>query len=119
MYANFERLCAEKGVTPYRVGKETGISTSTLSEWKTGKYTPKDDKLRKIADYFGVTVDYLMTGSDPDGYYENDETARIAQKLHDNPQLRVLFSAAEDASPEALQDAYEMLLILKRRERGE
>ncbi|MPN11830.1 hypothetical protein SDC9_159138 [bioreactor metagenome] len=35
-----------------------------LSEWKKGSYTPKQDKLQKIADYFGVTVDYLMTGKE-------------------------------------------------------
>lgn len=65
MYKIFERLCIERGVTPYKVHKATGISTATLSDWKNGKSTPKLDKLQKIADYFGVTVDYLMTG-EPD-----------------------------------------------------
>lgn len=36
----------------------------TLSDWKNGKSTPKQDKLMKIADYFGVTVEYLMTGEE-------------------------------------------------------
>ena len=36
------------------------MSQPTLSEWKKGTYTPKQDKLQKIADYFGVTLDYLM-----------------------------------------------------------
>ena len=64
MYEKFERLLVERGVTAYRVAKETGISPATLSDWKTGKSKPKQDKLIKIADYFGVTVDYLMTGQD-------------------------------------------------------
>ena len=59
-YDVFEKLCNSRDVTPYRVAKETGVSTSTLSSWKTGRYTPKQDKLQKIADYFGVTVDYLL-----------------------------------------------------------
>lgn len=62
MYAIFEELCNYRDVTPYRVGKETGIATSTFSDWKNGKSTPKTDKLQKIADYFGVNVDYLLTG---------------------------------------------------------
>ena len=119
MYERFEMLCKDKGVKPSDVSKATGVSTATLTSWKKGIYTPKEEKIRKIAEYFGVTVEYLRTGQDPEGYYENDETARIAQKLHDNPKLRVLFSAYEDASPEDLDAAYEMFMIMKRRERGE
>lgn len=58
-YAQFEKLCAEKKVTAYKVAKETGITTATLSNWKKGRYCPKYDKLKRIADYFGVPVDYF------------------------------------------------------------
>lgn len=64
MYEIFEKLCEEKNVTPYRVCKDTGITTATISNWKAGRYVPKQDKMKKIADYFGVTVDYLMTGEE-------------------------------------------------------
>nr|DAT87304.1 MAG TPA: Repressor protein CI [Caudoviricetes sp.] len=64
MYSIFEKLCSERGVTAYRVCKETGITTSTLSNWKAGRYTPKADKLKKIADFFGVSVEYLLTGKE-------------------------------------------------------
>lgn len=64
-YENFEMLCNLKGVRPGTVSKATGISTATLTSWKQSKYTPKQDKLQLIADYFGVTVDYLMTGTEP------------------------------------------------------
>lgn len=63
-YENFEKLCISRGIRPGTVSKGTGISTATLTSWKQGKYTPKQDKLQKIADYFGVTVDYLMTGEE-------------------------------------------------------
>ena len=59
MYKKFETLLKERGVTPYRVAKETGITTSTLSEWKNGHFTPKVNKIQKIADYFGVSLDYF------------------------------------------------------------
>lgn len=59
MYEIFENLLKEKGITPYQLGKETGISTATLSNWKNGKYKPKDEKLQILADYFGVTLEYL------------------------------------------------------------
>lgn len=65
MYSIFEKLCAENNVTPYKVGKATEIATSTLSDWKTGKSNPKQDKLQKIANYFNVSVEYLITGKEP------------------------------------------------------
>ena len=64
MYERFEQLCEEKGVTPYRVAKETGITTATLSNWKAGRYRPKADKLLAIANYFGVSYSYLLGLSD-------------------------------------------------------
>ncbi|WP_069998245.1 helix-turn-helix domain-containing protein [Cellulosilyticum sp. I15G10I2] len=61
MYQNFKRLLEKQGITPYKVSKETGVSTSTLSDWKTGRSTPKLDKLQKIADYFGVGLEELIS----------------------------------------------------------
>lgn len=63
MYEIFEKLCFQKGVTPYRVCKETGLTTATISNWKAGRYVPKSDKMQKIADYFGVSLNYLMGNS--------------------------------------------------------
>ena len=64
MYKIFDRLLKRDNVTAYRVSKETGIAQATLIDWKNGRSTPKFDKLKKIADYFGVTVEYLMGGTD-------------------------------------------------------
>ena len=64
MYTIFEHLLQKHGVSTYKVSKETGIAQSVFSAWKNGVSTPKQDKLIKIADYFGVTVDYLMTGKE-------------------------------------------------------
>lgn len=64
MYEIFEQLLQKYNLTPYKVSKETGVSQSTLSDWKLGKITPKTVTLQKIADYFNVTLDYLTTGSD-------------------------------------------------------
>lgn len=66
MYEIFQRLCDEHGVTAYKVCKETGITTASISNWKAGRYKPKQDKLQKIAEYFGVPVEYLITGKEED-----------------------------------------------------
>lgn len=60
MYEIFEELLAKRGITTYRVAKDTGITTATFTSWKQGKYTPKLEKLQKVADYFGVSIDYLL-----------------------------------------------------------
>ena len=62
MYEIFEQLLSKYGITAYKVAKETGITTATLSNWKQGKYTPKQDKLQKIADYFGVVASSAELG---------------------------------------------------------
>lgn len=59
-YQKYEQLKTSRGLTDYRVGVETGISRTTLSEWKAGRYTPKVDKLKKLADYFDVSVEYFL-----------------------------------------------------------
>jgi len=64
MYEIFAKLLDEKGVSLYRVSKEAHIAQATLLDWKAGRYTPKVDKLQRIADYFGVPLDFLMGNSD-------------------------------------------------------
>lgn len=62
MYEVFANLLKERGIKTSDVCKATGISATTFTDWKNGKSRPKTDKLHKIADYFDVTIYYLMTG---------------------------------------------------------
>lgn len=121
MYEIFEQLLQSFGVSAYKVAKETGVTQSTLSDWKRGRSTPKTENMKKLADYFGVSVDYLMTGEEKEGgekYYLNDETAKAAQEIFENKELRLLFDVARDAEPEDLKALHNMALALKRKERG-
>lgn len=61
-YQRFEALLKKNGTTVYRVSKATGISNSTFSDWKNGRSTPKADKLKLIAEHFGVSLDALLGG---------------------------------------------------------
>lgn len=58
-WETFVRLCNEKGTKPNPVAKELGIASGTLTWWKNGRI-PSSSTLHKIADYFGVTVEYLL-----------------------------------------------------------
>lgn len=60
MYEKYEALKNLKNVTDYQVCKETGIAPSSISDWKAGKYNLKIDKLQKLAEYFGVSIEYFL-----------------------------------------------------------
>lgn len=59
-YEKFIKLVNENCTTCYRVSKDTGISQTVFSEWKSGKSCPKADKIKKLADYFGVSIEYFL-----------------------------------------------------------
>ena len=121
MYSIFEELLQKHGVSTYKVSMETGIAQSIFSSWKRGISKPKQDKMQKIADYFNVSVEYLLTGKEKEGgetYYINEETKEIAQKVFENKNLRMLMDAAQNATPEDIETVHSMLLALKRKERG-
>lgn len=107
MYSIFERLLQEHGVTAYRVGKETGISTATLTDWKKGRSTPKADKMQKIADYFGVSVDYLLGNTD-----EKKEPAPVSQGGHSKTAL-AFAEEFKDFGPEEWKKVREYAELLK------
>ena len=76
MYEIYLKLLKEKGVKTADVCRATGIVSSTFSDWKKGKSAPKQDKLMKIANYFNVSLEYLMTGKESDTNAEPALTAR-------------------------------------------
>lgn len=117
-YDTIKKLCKGKGVTVTGLEKELGFAKGSLCKVNTNK--PSMEKVRKLAEYFNVSTDYLTMEDDKEKeeYYFNKETAEIAQNIFDNKELRLLYDAARDAQPEDIQTAYDMLLALKRKERG-
>lgn len=74
MYEIYQKLLDEKGLKNSDVSRATGISNMTLSDWKHGKTKPKTDTMRKISSFLDVSVDYLMTGKEPEFTVEMAET---------------------------------------------
>ena len=101
MYEIFAALLKQYGITAYRVAKETGITTATLTDWKKGRSTPKADKLQIIAAYFGVSVDYLLG--------KEDSPVVQPSKLSDDA-YRV--AVAYDKAEPAIQSSVRKLLDL-------
>lgn len=64
MYERYVELLNEKGVKNIDVSRATGIPASTFSDWKKGKSSPKREKLEKLAEFFGVTADWIAGASE-------------------------------------------------------
>jgi transcriptional regulator with XRE-family HTH domain len=114
MYEVFEELLKTHNVTAYRVAKETGISTGTLTDWKMGRSTPKRDKLKLLADYFGVNLEYL-TGEDVEEKYVIDEESKERlEVLKVNENLRILFDSAKKLEPDDIKFVLDMVERMNR-----
>ena len=61
-YEYLDKLLVQNHLRASEVADSIGISRSAISDWKKGRYTPKIDKLQKIANFFGVSVEYFSTG---------------------------------------------------------
>lgn len=91
-YETFEALCKQNGISPFACCKEIGLSGGSAAYWKKSGRTPKRETLEKLAERFGVTVDYLIgrekaTGTNADRKhtlfisYKQDDTAFIQEVL--------------------------------------
>lgn len=122
-FDNIFEIMKERGLTAYRVSKDTGISQASIADWRKGRSKPKIDKLKILAEYFGVSLASLTGESSeiddtqqiqaPNGYYVDKETAEYAEMLRTRPNARLLFSAAKDISKEDMQKAVEYIEFLK------
>lgn len=68
MYAKYAELRDKKNVRDADVARATGIVQSTFTDWKKGESTPKLEKLIKIADYFGVSLDEFVRKEDKEEF---------------------------------------------------
>lgn len=126
-----EKALTKNNMKPIELAEKTGISQSTISQYRSGYSKPKDKRLVKIAEVLHVNPAWLMGLDVPEEpqenlaggisyhqneYYVDDETAQIAQEIFENKELRGLFDVARKASASDLQTAYDVLLALKRKE---
>ncbi len=81
MYEIYCKLRDQKGCKDADVAKATNITKSTFSDWKSGRSKPKGEKLRKIADFFNVSVEYLETGSISSDELSTKDKRDIARDL--------------------------------------
>ena len=84
IYERIESLRKSQGLSQGKLEKQLGFSNGSISKWKNS--TPKVERLQKLADFFGVSVEYLMTGKE-DGQKEKDNTDDLKEKFEELKEL--------------------------------
>lgn len=101
-YSKFDKLLHARGITVYQVAKATGIAPSTFADWKSGRSTPKADKLSRIAEFFGLGLDEFL-GTDV-GVRSLEISYRAARSRRMVPVVGVIRAGAPIVTDETLLD---------------
>ena len=108
-YERFLRLCANAKKSPSGVAAAIGLSNAAATGWKNGKQ-PSDTTLYKLAEYFGVSTDYLK------GEEEQKENPGIPKDAEVDEVTMELLNIVQNGSDDDRRDLLEMYKLLKRRE---
>ena len=121
LYNRLQELCDEKGVSGYRMCKDVGIQPSIMTDLKMGRRASmKVETAQKVADYFGVTVGYLL------GEGKEKAPTQEGERGIDEQNLKVAFFRGADPTltDEEIDDMWDdakdlrdLLIMKKRRER--
>ena len=89
-------LCDQRGISVAELERQAGIAQRTIYKW--GRQSPSAERLQMVADYLGVSVDYLLGR-------ERDDSDLIGQleMLHKNPKLRVLLSSGSKLDSKGIE----------------
>ena len=84
MKQRIKDLCQKHGISMNALEKKLGLGIGYIS--KLGKTVPSTKKIQLIADYFQVSVDYIMTGKEKESAF-TPESAHIVAKLRNDVEL--------------------------------
>lgn len=98
-------LCEEKGITINKLEKETSIGRGNIARWD--KHRPNIDNVQKVADYFAVTTDYILTGNENKPTQEGEltdaqrEAMELVMQMSDD-QLKIFIATLKAAKGETI-----------------
>ena len=113
-------ICKDRKIPISKLERDLGYSNGYIGQLRKGTFP--NDRLKEIAEYLEVSIDYLMTGEEKEGgetYYINEETRAIAQEIFEKKELRMLFDVTRKSTPQRLMAYYNMIKELESQEHGE
>ena len=100
------RLCLEHGISVRQLELRTGLAERTIGRWNDNK--PSIDKVEKVADYFGVSIDYLLG---------RDDAAMKPAKIRNEDLKYAIFNVEEsEVTDEMLAEVMNYAQWLKSKE---
>jgi len=108
-------LRVREDLTQNGLATKLNISRSAIGMYENGERVPNLEILELFADYFNVDMNYI-TGSTPEEYYLDLQSKQMAQEIFNNKNLKALFDASRNATPEDLEITKNLLLSLKKKE---
>jgi transcriptional regulator with XRE-family HTH domain len=117
MYEVFEQLLHDFGISTYKFCRDTEIPQSTISTWKKKRNLISADIAKIIAEYFNISIDFLMSGEErkEEGSTDlTDEELRRLQILKVNDKLRILFDETQGLSSSDIDFVLAMVEKLKK-----
>jgi len=115
---NLKKYVSQSDKSQKDIADDINVSPQTFNTWMKGIAIPRMGKIQKLADYFHINKSQLME-KEKEIFFIDEKTRQIAQEIADNKELGLLFDAARTAAPEDLKTTHDMLLALKRKERGD
>lgn len=114
MYEKIQQLCVQKGIKPGRVCADTGLSRGMMTDLKMGRTKELSAKNAKIiADYFGVSVGFLMGEEN-----EKAPTNAGERKMSDAELKFALWGNCQDINDEDLADVRRYAAFVRERKKG-
>jgi len=110
--SNLKRYIELRDLTQREVADAIGVSYQRISSWVQGKAMPRFNKLVELANYFGIDRSDLLE-SNYDGYFYNKETAKIAQAVYESPELKLVFDACRNTTPDELKQIARLAKAIK------
>lgn len=113
-------VCKEKGISISSLEKRCGFANGYLNPKKLNKLPY--DRAVLIAEILNISVDYLLTGEEKESnpvYYTNEETAKLAQEMFEDEDMRSLFDMKRNMPPERFKVHMEFMKNLYKQEKGE
>ena len=110
-------LREQKGVKQSDVSKHLGIDRSTYAKYESGASEPNLEMINMMAEYYGVSLNYILTGKNEKTPLVNNDPELTAylEELRTRPEMRMLFSLTKDATKEDVEQAVRVIEALRKK----
>ena len=108
-FIRFKALCQEQGISVYKACTDIGLNRSAVAKWKSGG-SPNGTTAAKLADYFGVTTDYLLG--------QTDQRPEAKPTVSDEDIKFALFGGDGDITDEMYDEVKRFAAYVRQREKN-